>query len=78
MKAISHIQAIAPGPPTAIAVPTPAMVPTPTREAADRVNAWKAEIDCGLPSSSSGDRSLIVRNISGSHRNCTNPERNVR
>ena len=34
-KAISHIQNTAPGPPSAIAVPTPAMLPTPTRDAAE-------------------------------------------
>lgn len=62
---MSHIQKMAPGPPTTIAVPTPAMLPTPTRDAADTVNAWKAEIDCGLPSAPSGERSVIVRNISG-------------
>jgi hypothetical protein len=78
MNAMSHIQKIAPGPPTTIAVPTPAMLPTPTRDAAESVNAWNAEMDCGRPSSSSGERSVIVRNISGSHLNCTNPERRVR
>ncbi|GEM_PF-1815027 len=78
MKAMSHIQKIAPGPPMAIAVPTPAMLPTPTREAADSVKAWKAEIDCGRPSASSGERSVIVRNISGIQRNWTKPERTVR
>ena len=43
MKAMSHIQNTAPGPPSAIAVPTPAMFPTPTREAAEIVNELEAQ-----------------------------------
>ena len=78
MNAIVHIQNTAPGPPIAIAVPTPAMLPTPTRDAAEIVNAWKAETDCGLPSSPSGVLFVSVRNISGIRRNCTTPERTVK
>ena len=41
-NAMSHIQNTAPGPPRAIAVPTPAMFPTPTREAAGiPIARWK-------------------------------------
>ena len=78
MNAISHIQKTAPGPPTAIAVPTPAMLPTPTREAAEIVNAWNADTDCGSPSSVCGVLSVRVRNISGMSRNCTTPDRTVK
>ena len=38
-NAITHIQNIAPGPPTVIAVATPARFPVPTRLAKDIVNA---------------------------------------
>lgn len=75
---MSHIQNTAPGPPTAIAVPTPAMLPTPTRDAAEIVNAWKADTDCGAPLSVRGVRSVRVRNISGMRRNCTTPDRSVK
>ena len=40
-KAITHIQKIAPGPPIAIAVATPARFPVPTRLAIEMANAWK-------------------------------------
>ena len=33
MSATTHIQKIAPGPPTVSAIATPAMLPVPTREA---------------------------------------------
>ncbi len=77
-KAIAHIQKIAPGPPMAIAVPTPAMLPTPTLDAAEIVKAWNAETDCGSPFSSRGVLSVSVRNISGMSRNCTTPDRIVK
>lgn len=64
--------------PTAMAVPTPAMLPTPTREAAEIVNAWKADTDCGCPSAVRGVLSVRVRNISGMRRNCTTPDRMVK
>ncbi|KAB7756904.1 hypothetical protein MPHL43072_20995 [Mycolicibacterium phlei DSM 43072] len=38
-KATVHIQNRAPGPPNAIAVATPAMLPVPTRPASDMVSA---------------------------------------
>ena len=39
MRAITHIQKIAPGPPTTIAVATPARFPVPTLEARDTIKA---------------------------------------
>ncbi|GFG49921.1 hypothetical protein MAGR_13620 [Mycolicibacterium agri] len=42
-KATAHIQNIAPGPPKAMAVATPAILPVPTRPASDIVSAWKEE-----------------------------------
>ncbi len=44
MMAIIHIQNTAPGPPRVMATATPAMLPVPTREAAEMVKAWKAEM----------------------------------
>src|SRR5690606_1445251 len=40
-KATTHIQNTAPGPPKAIAVATPAILPTPTRPDSDIDSAWK-------------------------------------
>ena len=77
-SAMSHIQNTAPGPPTAIAVPTPAMFPTPTRDAAEIVKAWNAETDWGRPLASVGVRSRSVLNISGMRRICTPPVRIVK
>ncbi len=39
MNATTHIQKIAPGPPTTSAVATPAMLPVPTRAASEVANA---------------------------------------
>ena len=47
-NAISHIQKMAPGPPTAMAVATPARLPVPTRVAIDTAKAWNEEI-CFAP-----------------------------
>ena len=41
--AITHIQKTAPAPPRAIAVATPAMLPTPTREAVETISARNEE-----------------------------------
>ena len=41
---MSHIQKAAPGPPTTIAVATPAILPVPTREAVAIIRAWNEEI----------------------------------
>ena len=43
--AMSHIQNTAPGPPVAMAVATPAMLPVPTREAVDTMSAWNDEME---------------------------------
>ena len=40
---MTHIQKTAPGPPTAMAVATPAMLPVPTREAVETIRAWNEE-----------------------------------
>src|SRR5699024_6561664 len=42
-SATAHIQKTAPGPPKAIAVATPAILPTPTRPASDIISDWKEE-----------------------------------
>ena len=39
MEAMTHIQNTAPGPPVAMAVATPAMLPVPTREAVETMSA---------------------------------------
>jgi len=63
----SHIQNTAPGPPTVIAIATPATFPVPTREAAEMVKARKAEMPF-LPSSMSDGFSKIALIISGNIR----------
>src|SRR3546814_18117163 len=42
-KAIAHIQNTAPGPPNAIAVATPAMLPVPPRPASETASAWNED-----------------------------------
>src|SRR3546814_9447646 len=42
-NAIAHIQNTAPGPPKAIAVATPAMLPVPTRPASETASAWNED-----------------------------------
>ena len=42
-SATTHIQKIAPGPPSMIATETPAMLPAPTRPATESIRAWKEE-----------------------------------
>src|SRR5699024_12681007 len=42
-SATAHIQKTAPGPPKAIAVATPAILPTPTRPASDIISDWKED-----------------------------------
>ena len=44
MRAMTHIQNTAPGPPTAMAVATHARFPVPTLVATDTAKAWKDEI----------------------------------
>ena len=73
--AITHIQKTAPGPPVATAMAMPAMLPTPTREAAETQKAWKVEMwpSRGLAPAPS----VIRRNISGMQRICTKRVRTV-
>src|SRR3546814_7761533 len=64
-KAIAHIQNTAPGPPNAIAVATPAMLPVPTRPASETASAWNEdtpELDDLLLN--------IRRSISGTPQTC--------
>ena len=42
---MTHIQHTAPGPPVAMAVAMPAMLPVPTRLAVDTMSAWNDEMD---------------------------------
>ena len=49
MKAITHIQNTAPGPPVTMAIATPAMLPTPTLEAVLTQKAWKEVMAWSLP-----------------------------
>lgn len=70
-RAIIHIQKIAPGPPTVMAVATPARFPVPTRLANEMVKAWNEEICFSCPlilAVESPNRRIISPNI----RNCTN------
>lgn len=43
-SATIHIQNTAPGPPKAMAVATPPMLPMPTRLASDIISDWKDEV----------------------------------
>ena len=43
MMHMIHIQKQAPGPPRQIAVDTPMILPVPTLEAVETINAWKEE-----------------------------------
>ena len=67
MMARSHIQKTAPGPPTVMAMATPATLPVPTRDAAEMVKARKAEMPF-LSGSMSEGFSVMVRSISGKSR----------
>ena len=44
MRATTHIQSRAPGPPATMARATPAMLPMPTRAARPTAKAWKEEM----------------------------------
>ena len=69
MNASSHIQKMAPGPPSAIAVATPAKFPVPTREAVAIQNAWNDDtVFFPLPLETPSPNR---RNISLKLRNCT-------
>ena len=54
IKAVTHIQNTAPGPPSLMAIATPAMLPTPTRLAAgneclERCDSVDHHLVCGRP-----------------------------
>ncbi len=55
-RPVTHIQNIAPGPPAAMAVATPAILPVPTVAASAVIRAWKCEMSPGW---SSGSRRTI-------------------
>ncbi|MNR07162.1 hypothetical protein D3C85_1232730 [compost metagenome] len=46
-SAVTHIQNTAPGPPRVTAMPTPAILPAPTRPARLSISAWN-ELSCSL------------------------------
>ena len=73
--ATTHIQNTAPGPPVAMAMATPAILPVPTRLASDKAKAWKELIPRPRPWRVPDDAS--DRTISGSMRNCTQRVRSV-
>ncbi len=69
--ALTHIQNTAPGPPMAIAIATPAMLPIPTVAATTDTSAWADEIP---PPESAPGRRRSVRSASGSRRSDTIPD----
>ena len=72
-RATVHIQKTAPGPPKAMAVATPPMLPMPTRLAKDIISDWKDEV----PSVDfSPDFSCVI--MSGRLRTWTAPVRIVK
>ena len=73
---MTHIQKTAPGPPTTIAVATPARLPVPTRLASDTAKAWNEET-WRSPPGALPDGSPSTRTISRSMRNCTPRVRRV-
>ena len=77
-KALSHIQKIAPGPPEAIAVAAPAMLPVPTCAATAVASDWN-ELMPSLPACSPCRRMLPNTALSPclNLRTCTNLSRTV-
>lgn len=73
---MTHIQKTAPGPPTTMAVATPARFPVPTRLASDTAKAWNDET-CRSPFGPLPADSPSTRIISPSRRNCTPRVRRV-
>ena len=69
-NAMIHIQKTAPGPPTAMAVETPTMLPVPTRAAEETAKAWNAEMRL-VPSAASPGSSRRPRSIWPNSRNWT-------
>ena len=60
---MTHIQKTAPAPPVATAVATPAMLPTPTREAVETIRARNEETS---PSSWGGSVTTRIASLNGS------------
>ena len=58
--AMTHIQKTAPAPPSVTAVATPAMLPTPTREAVDTISARNEETS---PSSTGGSVTTRIASL---------------
>ena len=69
INAVTHIQNTAPSPPSAIAVATPLILPTPTRLASPVAKAWNGVRE--LPSAARPNH--ISRILAGKRRNCTKP-----
>ncbi|UTN74147.1 hypothetical protein NMC42_20645 [Pseudomonas aeruginosa] len=73
-SAVTHIQNTAPGPPRVTAMPTPAMLPAPTRPARLSIRAWK---ELSWPAWPRSD-SLNTPNMWPKWRNWTKRERIVK
>ena len=69
INAVTHIQNTAPSPPSAMAVATPLILPTPTRLASPVAKAWNGVKE--LPSAARPNH--ISRILVGKRRNCTSP-----
>ena len=70
-KAMIHIQKMAPGPPSAIAVATPTMLPVPTRPDKATQKASKEEMPCCWPSADFSAEAKSERIINPKRRTCT-------
>ena len=68
-KAVTHIQNTAPGPPMAMAMATPATLPTPTRLAKPVTKAWNGVMPCA--SSPAWRLDFMVLMLCLNSRNCT-------
>ena len=70
-NAMSHIQNTAPGPPRAMAVATPTILPVPTRPDSATQNASKEDMPCLVPSSETSFGAKRLRIISPNRLTCT-------
>ena len=70
-KAMIHIQKMAPGPPRAMAVATPTMLPVPTRPDRATQKASNEEMPCLWPSGDFSAAEKSERSISPKRRTCT-------
>ena len=64
-SATAHIQNTAPGPPKAMAVATPAILPTPTRPESETIKDWKED----TPSADLSPLTICL-SMSGTQRTC--------